>query len=82
MAALAGTYSNTHLARGGSGCRKAARHRAAQKAEESEREAHLDGQAKTHGGDRGPDNRAESNSTDSNPYDDEFLPGSRHVPTR
>jgi hypothetical protein len=51
-------------------------------AEQYERDAHLEGQAKTHGGDRGSDNQAESNSTDSDPYDDEFLPGSRHVPTR
>jgi len=51
-------------------------------AEQYERQAHLEGQAKTHGGDRGSDNQVESNSTDSDPYDDEFLPGSRHVPTR
>jgi hypothetical protein len=47
-----------------------------------EREAHLEGQAKTYGGDRGSDNQAVPNSTESDPYDDEFLPGSRHVPTR
>jgi hypothetical protein len=51
-------------------------------AEQYEREAHLEGQAETYGGDRGSDKQAESNSTDSDPYDDEFLPGSRHVPTR
>jgi hypothetical protein len=56
--------------------------RLAAQAEQYERQAHLEGQAKTHGGDRGSDNQAESNSTDSDPYDDEFLPGSRHVPTR
>jgi len=54
----------------------------AAQAEQYERDAHLEGQAKTHGSDRGSDNQAESNSTDSDPYDDEFLPGSRHVPAR
>jgi hypothetical protein len=56
--------------------------RLAAQAEQYEREAHLEGQAKTYGGDRGSDIQAETNSTDSDPYDGEFLPGSRHVPTR
>lgn len=51
-------------------------------AEQYEWEAHLKGQAKAYGGDRGSDNQANSSSTDSDPYDDEFLPGSRHMPTR
>ena len=51
-------------------------------AEQYEWQAHLEGQAKTHGRDRGSDIQAEPNSTDSDPDDDEFLPGSRHVPTR
>jgi hypothetical protein len=50
-------------------------------AEQYEWQAHLDGQARTHGRDGGSDSQAESDSTDSAP-DDEFLPGSRHVPTR
>lgn len=51
-------------------------------AEQHEWQAHLDGQAETHGRDRGSDTQAESNSTVSDADDDEFLPGSRHVPTR
>jgi hypothetical protein len=51
------------------------------RAEQYEWQAHLEGQAKTHDHDRGSDNQVESNSADSDP-DDEFLPGSRHVPTR
>jgi hypothetical protein len=43
-----------------------ARQRATQ-AEQYEREAHLEGQAKTYGG-------------DSKSHDDEFVPGSRHMP--
>ena len=47
-------------------------------AEAYEREAHLEGQARTHGG--GPSaNPATSPNGDSS--EDEFLPGSRHVPT-
>jgi hypothetical protein len=50
--------------------------RAARKAEaeQYERQAHLDGQAKTYGHDSG--------LPDGHPYDDEFVPGSRHMPTR
>jgi hypothetical protein len=57
-------------------------------AEQSEREGHLDGQAKTYGGDRGSTNpieagnpAAQNNSTDD-PHDDQFVPGSRHMPMR
>jgi hypothetical protein len=52
-------------------------------AEQYEWDAHLEGQAKTHGRDNGStDNQAESNSTDDDPYDDGFVPGSRHMPMR
>jgi hypothetical protein len=57
--------------------------RLAAQAEQYEREAHLEGQAKTHGRRNGStNNQAESNSTDGDPYDDEFVPGSRHMPMR
>ena len=57
--------------------------RLAAQAEQYERQAHLEGQAKTHGGDNdSTNNQAESNSTGGDPYDDEFVPGSRHMPTR
>jgi hypothetical protein len=52
-------------------------------AEQYEWDAHLEGQAKTHGGDNGStNNQAESNSTDDDPYDDGFVTGSRHMPMR
>jgi hypothetical protein len=82
----------------------AARYRAAQQAEAAERQAHLEGQAKTHGGDDGlpnpfdagnraaydarakayvgSDDQSESNASGGDPSNDEFVPGSRHMPTR
>ena len=51
-------------------------------AEEHEREAHLEGQANTYGGDRGAGDPAEPGTTDPSAADDEFVPGTRHMPTR
>ncbi|MET0739667.1 MAG: hypothetical protein ABW035_15430 [Acidimicrobiales bacterium] len=47
-------------------------------AEAYEREAHLEGQARTHGGDPSTSPAA---SPDGDSSDGEFLPDSRHVPT-
>jgi hypothetical protein len=56
---------------------------AGNRAAQYELEAHLEGQAKTHGGDsRSTNSQAEPNSTDGNPYEDEFVPGSRRMPMR
>jgi hypothetical protein len=49
------------------------------RAEQLEREAHLEGQARTHGG---RDDSANNQSESSDPHDDEFVPGSRHMPMR
>lgn len=49
------------------------------RAEQYEREAHLEGQAKTHGG--GNDS-ANNQSESSDRHDEEFVPGSRHMPMR
>jgi hypothetical protein len=64
----------------------------AAEAEQYERNAQLEGQAKTYGGGddglRKPSEarnravQAEANSTGDDPYDDEFVPGSRHMPMR
>jgi hypothetical protein len=50
------------------------------RAEQLEREAHLEGQAKTHGGRNDSANNNQSESSDR--HDDEFVPGSRHMPMR
>ncbi len=53
------------------------------RAEQYERDAHLKGQAKTYGANNGSTNsQSEPNSTDGAPQDDEFVPGSRHMPVR
>jgi hypothetical protein len=44
-------------------------------AEQFDRKAHLEGQARTYG-------NADSNDDESSGYDDEFVPGSRHMPMR
>jgi hypothetical protein len=48
-------------------------------AEQYERAAHLEGQAKTYGGEPANSN---ADQPEGNPFGDEFLPGSRHVPVR
>jgi hypothetical protein len=95
------TYGRQHDS---TGSVDVARHRAAQAAEAAERKAHLEGQAKTHAGDDGlpnpfdagnraaydarakayvgSDDQSESNSSEGDPSNDEFVPGSRHMPTR
>jgi hypothetical protein len=57
--------------------------RLAARAEQYERDAHLKGQAKTYGANNDSTNsQSEPNSTDGDPGDDEFVPGSRHMPVR
>lgn len=51
--------------------------------EQYEQDAHLKGQAKTYGGANDvTDTQSEPAPTDSDPHDDEFVPGSRHMPVR
>jgi hypothetical protein len=59
---------------------RAASARLTAQAEQYERAAHLEGQAKTYGSDV-PTN-SDANIPEGNPFGDEFLPGSRHVPVR
>jgi hypothetical protein len=66
------------------GAQRAASDRLAAQAEHYERQAHLEGQAETHGNsdDGSVPTNSDADIPDGNPYGDEFLPGSRHVPAR
>jgi hypothetical protein len=48
--------------------------------EQIEREAHLEGNARTYGGDNAPAPAAGTDVTDTDPSNDEFVPGSRRMP--